>query len=689
MAFQVGTLYALLEADDRQFRAALDRAHSRMKKAEGASKALLGALVGMGAGLTATALKGIQLAGQMEQTKIAFTTLLGDARKADAFLKQLWDFARTTPFEFEGLTQSARQLLAFGFTAQEIIPMVRAVGDAISALGGGEAEIQRVIYALGQMRAKGKVSAEEMMQLAELGIPAWEMLAKAIGKSIPEAMELASKGAIPAAKGIEAIVNGMNARFAGAMEKQSKTILGRWSTIKDNLTGILRLLGQEIIDTFNLGEVMDRVGSALERLTGLLQEKGLRGALEGLAPPWLTPALFGIAGAITGALVPAFGALAVAIWGAVAPLAPFIAAGAALGAVAFLVYKNWDRVKQAFATLYPVVAPAIEGVKQSVGSLVSYVVTYWPQIRQTLQTFLQWVGPIFKAVWSGVVDTVRFYLRAIADIVRGVVGVITGIIKLFAAILAGDWKAAWNAVKQIFSSALTALWGLFRLWIVGRLMAAFGSVIRSILGAVGRFVGGLLGRVTGGMSRFAGVIRGGLTQVKNLFLRMVTDVITMFGRLGARMVNIGRRIVEGLWNGIKKMAGWLADRVTGFVKNAIPGPIAKLLGIQSPSRLMMEYGQNVAAGLVIGIEKKLRAVAAAAARMAEAATATVPAVTAPVVPKLALAGAGAAPVNTQPIYLDVTLEINDEVLARRLIGPLDQIMAFRQGQAMRAKGLIR
>src|SRR5690606_3529735 len=116
------------------------------------------------------------------------------------------------------------RLMALGFAAEEVIPMMRSLGNAAAGLGGSAELIDRLSLALGQMRAKGKVSAEEMRQLAEAGIPAWEMLAKAIGVSIPAAMEMAQKGAISAAKAVPVIVAGMNDRFAGLMENFSKTV---------------------------------------------------------------------------------------------------------------------------------------------------------------------------------------------------------------------------------------------------------------------------------------------------------------------------------------------------------------------------------------------------------------------------------------------------------------------------------
>jgi len=95
-----------------------------MKEAEKSSKALAKGLAVIGTALMAAGLKSIQMAGNLEQTKIAFTTMLGSAEAADAFIRQLYDFAAKTPFEIEGLTDAAQQLLAFGFQAQEIIQNV-------------------------------------------------------------------------------------------------------------------------------------------------------------------------------------------------------------------------------------------------------------------------------------------------------------------------------------------------------------------------------------------------------------------------------------------------------------------------------------------------------------------------------------------------------------------------------------
>jgi tape measure domain-containing protein len=341
-------MFVRITSDDSKFTAGIKAARQqleglqgRMQAAEKGSQALAKGLAVIGAALAAAGIKSIKMAGDLEQTKIAFTTMLGSAQAADAFIKQLYDFAARTPFEIEGLTTAARQLLAFGFQAEQIIPMMESIGNAVSGLGGGAFEIERVTRALGQMQAKGKVSAEEMMQLAELGIPVWEILADKIGVSIPEAMDKASKGGISAAEGINALLEGMNERFPDMMQKQSESLLGIWSNFEDNVAQIFTRIGEDLIETFDLKGKLKSAVEALEHLRELIGEEGLQGVFDQLSTSAKT-VIAAIAGAITAALIPAFVALGTAIWAAMAPLLPFIALGAAIAAAAYLIYEAWS-----------------------------------------------------------------------------------------------------------------------------------------------------------------------------------------------------------------------------------------------------------------------------------------------------------------------------------------------------------
>lgn len=185
---------------------------------------------------------------QMEQATVGFTTMLGSAEKAKTFLDDLQQFAAKTPFEFVELREAATKMMAFGFSAEKILPTLTAIGDATSGLGMGTEGIKRVTIALGQVQAKNRLMAEEMLQLTEAGIPAWEILSKAVGVSTQELTKLVERGLVPADKAIEALVKGMEQKFPDMMEKQSKTMGGILSNVKDYTEWAGRLLGRGMFD---------------------------------------------------------------------------------------------------------------------------------------------------------------------------------------------------------------------------------------------------------------------------------------------------------------------------------------------------------------------------------------------------------------------------------------------------------
>lgn len=211
----------------------------------------------------------LSTASAAETTEISFTTMLGSEEAALSMMEELADFAAHTPFELSGLQTATRQLLAYGFTAEDVIPMLTAVGDATAALGTGQAGIESVTRALGQMQTRGKVTAEEMLQLTEAGIPAWEYLARAIGTDTAGAMDAVTKGAVSASEGIDAIVSGMETDFGGMMEEQSRTVEGLFSNLSDAIEQpLMKLRESDAYERFadSLVGVVDAAGPFVESL---------------------------------------------------------------------------------------------------------------------------------------------------------------------------------------------------------------------------------------------------------------------------------------------------------------------------------------------------------------------------------------------------------------------------------------
>ncbi|WP_370863440.1 tape measure protein [Phascolarctobacterium faecium] len=250
------------------------------------------------------------------------------------------------PFELPGLLDASKRMLAFGFSAQQVIPILTAVGDSAAALGMGQEGINRLTMAIGQMQAKGKVSAEEMLQLAEAGVPAWQMLADAMGKSIPEAMKLAEKGAIDSATGIQAIVSGMNSKFGGMMKDQATTINGMLSNIKDSVGQTMTVVGDEITEGLDLKTALKTAQDDLSDFAAKVKSSGISEAIRDTVPPAVGATIAGFATVLTATAIPALAKLGITAAGTAAAFVgitgPVALAAAGIGASAYLIWQNWD-----------------------------------------------------------------------------------------------------------------------------------------------------------------------------------------------------------------------------------------------------------------------------------------------------------------------------------------------------------
>lgn len=195
---------------------------------------------GLAAGGAAAVGLGISTAAGMETAEIGFTTMLGSAEKAQAFLGDLNTFAAKTPFDLPGLQRSASSLVSAGIEADKVIPIMTSLGNATSGMGTGAEGIQRATVALQQMNAAGKITGEDLNQLRDAGIPVFDLLAAATGKSVKQVAELAHKGKL-GAKELEQLMGALESgkgleRFNGLMEAQSATMSGLWSTLKDTFS---------------------------------------------------------------------------------------------------------------------------------------------------------------------------------------------------------------------------------------------------------------------------------------------------------------------------------------------------------------------------------------------------------------------------------------------------------------------
>lgn len=374
---------------------------------------------GMAGGILNMGIASVQAAAQMRQYEIAFQTMLKSAEAGTQMLRDLQQFAADTPFDVPGVVSAGQQLMAFGFKAEEIIPMLTNLGDAASGLGLGTEGVSRLAYALGQMQTSGKLNAQDMMQLTSAGISAWDMLAQAAGKTVAEMKDLCSKGAIDSKAAVQTIIAGMNEQFGGMMAKTSDEVAGLLANIEETAGNTSAAVGKYLTEAFNikgiLKDVSDRLGEFQQKMqTATEQGKSLGDVIKECVPAPVIAAL--------GAFAVVLGVVAVAAVAAI---------GAAIG-----------------------LSAAAVGIAAAVGAAIALVITYWDEIVDAvniaIQGILDAVVIICTAVTEAILGVVRWIIGTIGDMWADITGDQNNWFKDFAGML-GD---AMDAVEDFARKAI-------------------------------------------------------------------------------------------------------------------------------------------------------------------------------------------------------------------------------------------
>lgn len=222
--------------------------------ASGSSKSLAGAIAqgtimaGFFSKLSSAALaaaksliqSGIEYNAQIESYRVGLTNMLGDAQAANEAMAAIQEDAARTPFSVDSLTQANQLLISAGENASYSRKVIMALGDAVSATGGGNAELSRMAANLQQIANVGKASAIDIKQFAYAGINVYQVLADYTGKTVQEVQNMTISYDLLSNALIAASEEG--GRYYNAMDTQSQTMNGRVSTLKDNVSQLAGLM---------------------------------------------------------------------------------------------------------------------------------------------------------------------------------------------------------------------------------------------------------------------------------------------------------------------------------------------------------------------------------------------------------------------------------------------------------------
>ena len=231
------------------------------------------AAVTMGLAAKQFVLNPINLADQYTSAKIGFSTLLGES-EANAMMNKIDQFAKATPFKTSNTIASIQKMMAYGWDASRVIDDMKVIGDAAAATGKGDQGLESIVYALSEIRSKGKLSTQELNQLASAGIKAKAYLAEGLGYGSDDAgmaklAKALESGAVGANQAIELILEGMK-EFDGMMDKTAnETVEGLKSQLADVFEiNIARKWGQGLQDGAKkgLGSIVSLLNTAEDSL---------------------------------------------------------------------------------------------------------------------------------------------------------------------------------------------------------------------------------------------------------------------------------------------------------------------------------------------------------------------------------------------------------------------------------------
>lgn len=264
----LGTLIAKITVDDKGFTAGMDAAtrrtqrftadvqtqggvvdrvfHSLGRSAKAslqvAATAAAATTVGVAALGKNTLSTGLAYNAMQQNANAALKTMLGSQKAVNEQMEKLGKLAQNSPFSKATFISAQQQLIAFGVEVEKVIPLLDAMQNAVAASGGGSQQLADLAFVVAQIKAAGKITGQDLIQLGQRGINAAEIIGKAFGKSSAEVKAMISKNQIDADQAIDALTKGMMDKFGGATD----AIKQQWSGAADRIKAANRDIGADI-----------------------------------------------------------------------------------------------------------------------------------------------------------------------------------------------------------------------------------------------------------------------------------------------------------------------------------------------------------------------------------------------------------------------------------------------------------
>ena len=620
--------------------------------ASGGLAVLGGAVAGVAAAMGAATVAGVKYNASIESYQTSFEVMTGSADKAADVIERLKKVGAETPFELPDLADTTQLLMNYGFTADEAMDSMLILGDISQ---GSADKMSRIAMAYGQMSSAGKVSLEDVKQMIEAGFNPLQEISESTGESMSSLYDRISKGTLS----VDEITASMQratsegGKYFQSMEKQSQTINGLISTLKDNAQQLLGEVVKPITESIG-EELLPAAIGALEQLTTAFQTQGVEGLIQA-GGQIISNVLLGVSQKIPAAITTAVGVLKTFIDSITANIPQFLNAGGqivsslltgmvqllpSLGAFAVtLVTQLYSRIteqapvllQKGYELLNNLITGFVQAIPEALPKVLDFIQGIGDKLAEAAPVMIQKGFELLGQIVQGIVQAIPILIAKVPEIISTFANVIND---NFPTILAKGFELLWELIKGIISaipdlianapkivSAIVDVIMAFNWLSLGKnIITFFKNGISSMIGAVKNAGKSIYDAVKNAIvnlpstlanigktavSGFGNAIRSMIGAARNAATAVGTAVLGAIKSIPRQVVSIGANIVTGLWNGIANMTGWITDKVMGFA-NSVLGGIKRALGIHSPSRVMRdEVGKYMALGMGIGFEDNL------------------------------------------------------------------------------------
>jgi tape measure domain-containing protein len=238
------------------------------------------AFTALSAGFAAATKAGLKYYSELEGYETSFEVMLGSQEKAINLMEELKTKAAKTPFELADLASTTQLLLNYGITQDEVINQMEMLGDISQ---GSSEKMTRIATAYGQMSSAGKVQLEDVKQMIEAGFNPLQEISESTGETMASLYDRISKGTIS----VDEITASMErstsvgGKYFGSMDKQSETLSGKLSTLKDTVMNKLSDSVSEFADVLK-DDVIPEITKFVEEVDMSKVIDVLKGAFKGL-----------------------------------------------------------------------------------------------------------------------------------------------------------------------------------------------------------------------------------------------------------------------------------------------------------------------------------------------------------------------------------------------------------------------